>query len=320
MRSARKRIVELVGWMTVGGAGLVMVTQALRRPGSRAIAVMQSLTPHLALAMAPLGAAAFAKRRSALGVAASAVGLGGLVLVLPVALPSRRRSVVGGHAAALRIACLNLLYTNDEPNIAVVAADLLDRDLDVIVFVEYTAAHERTFRESKLAHDFPFRLERSGPGASGLAVWSKSPTIGGDSADPSGRTLDVTVESTAGPVRVLGVHAHTPTSDFETWKRDLHRFGAHGHAGTDPTVVIGDFNASVWHPSFRALLADGFTDAHVALGRGFSVSWPDDSWFPPFIRLDHALTTDSLVPLAVEDFDIRGSDHRGLIVTVTPAR
>ena len=190
----------------------------------------------------------------------------------------------------------------------------------MIVFVEYTAGHERALRDSELAGDFPCRIERSGPGASGLAIWSKSPATVDDRGDTTDRTLDVTVTSAAGPVRVLAVHAHTPTTDFEIWKRDLDQFRQLGRTGDDPTVVIGDFNASFWHPSFRALLDDGFTDAHIALGHGFSVSWPDDTWFPPFIRLDHALTTDSLVPLDVEDFDIAGSDHRGLVVTVVPVR
>ena len=159
----------------------------------------------------------------------------------------------------------------------------------MIVFVEYTAGHERALRDSELADDFPCRIERSGPGASGIAIWSKSPAEAGDRGDTTDRTLDVTVRSALGPVRVLAVHAHTPTDDFETWKHDLDQFRVLGRTGDEPTVVIGDFNASFWHPSFRALLDDGFTDAHIALGRGFSVSWPDDAWFPPFIRLDHAL-------------------------------
>ncbi len=98
---------------------------------------------------------------------------------------------------------------------------------------------------------------------------------------------------------------HTPISDFEIWKGDLDQFGDLGITGDDPTLVIGDFNASFWHPNFRALLDKGFTDAHIALRRGLSVSWPTDVWYPPFVRLDHALTTDSLVPTGIEDFDIR---------------
>ena len=319
MRSGGKRVVELIGWGAVGGTGIVMLTQAARWPGSRTTAVVQSLTPYLALAMAPIGVAALAGRRTTMALTAAAVGYGGLVLARPVVSPPALRAA-GGTATGLRIASLNLLYTNDETNIAAVADDLRGRDLDVITFVEYTAGHELALRDSDLANDFPFRIERSGPGASGIAIWSKWPAVVGERGDTTDRTLDVTVNSAAGPVRVLAVHAHTPTDDFETWKRDLDQFGELGRTGDVPTVVIGDFNASFWQPSFRALLDDGFTDAHIALGRGFSVSWPNDAPCPPFIRLDHALTTDSLVPTGVEDFDIPGSDHRGLVVTVAPAR
>ena len=319
MRSGGKRFVELIGWCAVGGTGLVMLTQATARPRSRPIAVIQTLTPYLALTMVPVGLVALTGRRVTMALTASAVGLGGLALARPLASPPALRAVAAG-APALRIASLNLLYTNDEASIATVADDLRGRALDVITFVEYTAGHERVLRESGLADDFPHRIERSGPGASGIAIWSKSPIVVGDSADTTDRILDATVKSAAGPVRVLAVHAHTPISDFEIWKGDLDQFGDLGVAGDDPTLVIGDFNASFWHPNFRALLRKGFTDAHIALRRGFSVSWPTDVWYPPFVRLDHALTTDSLVPTDIEDFDIRGSDHRGLIVTVSPAR
>ena len=319
MRSGGKRFVELVGWCAVGGTGVVMLTQTVARPRSRTLAVIQTLTPYLALTMAPVGLVALTGRRVTMALTASAVGIGALALARPIAFPPALPVVATG-APALRIALLNLLYTNDEASIAAVADDLRGRNLDVIVFVEYTAGHQRVIRGSGLVDDFPSRIERSGPGASGLAIWSKTPATVGDRGDTTDRTLDVTVESAAGPVRVLAVHAHTPVSDFKSWKRELDQFGELGRTGDDPTLVIGDFNASFWHPTFRALLRKGFTDAHIALGRGFSASWPNDTWYPRFARLDHAVTTDSLVPTGIEDFDILGSDHRGLIVTVSPVR
>jgi hypothetical protein len=38
------------------------------------------------------------------------------------------------------------------------------------------------------------------------------------------------------------------------------------------------------------------------------------------VRLDHALTAGGLVSTDVDDFHVPGSDHRGLVVTVAPAR
>ena len=43
-----------------------------------------------------------------------------------------------------------------------------------------------------------------------------------------------------------------------------------------PTIVVGDFNASRWHPPFRRLLRRGLRDSHEWLGHGFSTSWPND--------------------------------------------
>ena len=77
----------------------------------------------------------------------SVVGIGGVVLARPVLFPPALPAVVDAGTRRLRIAAANLLYTNSESNVAAVAADLRDRNLDVIVLVEYTAGHQRVFRE-----------------------------------------------------------------------------------------------------------------------------------------------------------------------------
>ena len=171
-----------------------MLTQATARSGTRALAVVQSLTPYLTLAMAPIGLAALTRRRTAMTLAASVVGIGGVVLARPVLFPPALPAVADAGTRRLRIASLNLLYTNSESNVAAVAADLRDRDLDVIVLVEYTAGHQRVFRESGLADDFEYRVERSGPGASGIGIWSKSPTVAVDRAGSTDRIVEVTIE------------------------------------------------------------------------------------------------------------------------------
>lgn len=309
----------MAGWVAVAVAGFVMLTQALGWPGTRTIAILQSLTPYLALAMAPVAAAALTGRRIWMAFTASLIGIAGLILALPVLFPADLPPTADG-AASLRIGALNLLYLNEPANVEDVAADLAERDLDVIVFAEYSTAHQRVLQGSDLAAEYPFRIDRSGLGAGGIAVWSRTAVIVHDHPDTTNYSLDLSVRTADGLVRVLAVHPPTPVANFDAWKRDLDHFGELGLAGSTPTVVIGDFNASFWHPGFRDLLDAGLTDAHIALGHGFATSWPADRWYPPFVRLDHALTTDGLVPTAVEDFAIAGSDHRGLVVTVAPAR
>jgi endonuclease/exonuclease/phosphatase (EEP) superfamily protein YafD len=100
----------------------------------------------------------------------------------------------------------------------------------------------------------------------------------------------------------------------------LETFGELGSAATEPTLIVGDFNASYWHPAFRDLLRSGLSDAHTVHGKGFSASWPTGKFFPAFVRLDHALTGNGLVSTSVQDFTVPGSDHRGFVVSVVPAR
>jgi endonuclease/exonuclease/phosphatase (EEP) superfamily protein YafD len=116
------------------------------------------------------------------------------------------------------------------------------------------------------------------------------------------------------------MHMPTPLVDVDAWQRDLATAAAIGRTAEGPTLLIGDLNSSYWHPGFRRLLDVGFVDAHTAAGSGFSTSWPTDWWIPPFVRLDHALTIGGLVSTDIADFEIPGSDHRGLMVTVAPTR
>jgi len=42
---------------------------------------------------------------------------------------------------------------------------------------------------------------------------------------------------------------------------------------------------------------------------------------PPFVRIDHALFGDGITPVAIDDLDVPGSDHKGFVATFafTPA-
>jgi len=316
-RSTSTRWVELVAWLVVAVAGAVTLTQTFGWAGTRLVAIVQSLTPYLGLLLAPIGVVAVVRGRLALAATCGAIGLGILLLAAPLAVPDDQPPPRDG-AAGLRVASANLLYGND--SIDDVAADLAELAPDVIVFNEYTPEHQRALRNSPLADRYPYRIDRSGLLAGGIAVWSTMPTSVDEPPDTSTYSLDVTVDGPDGPVRVVAMHMPTPIDNFEGWRRDLMTAAEIGRTASGPTMVVGDLNASYWHPDFRALLDAGFVDAHSANGHGFSTSWPTDGLVPAFVRLDHALTIGGLVSTEVEDFEIPGSDHRGLVVTVAPTR
>ena len=99
-----------------------MITQALAWPGFRTIAILQSLTPYLALLMAPLAVVALATGETWIAAARRpAIGIGGLVLARPILFPCRISLPLPTMRSGCAIASVNLLYTNDESNIDEVA-------------------------------------------------------------------------------------------------------------------------------------------------------------------------------------------------------
>jgi endonuclease/exonuclease/phosphatase (EEP) superfamily protein YafD len=311
------RIVDLISWLFVAFVGLITLTQALGRSATAAVAVVQSLTPYLGIALVPVVLVALRRRQLLIATVASAVGLGIGVLAAPLAFPDPQPPAAA-DSNGLRVASLNLWLRN--PEIDAVADALPAIDADVIVFSEYTREHQAALEASRLADDYPHRSGRSGRGSTGMGVWSRFPVDERNDFAIFDDSIELDVRGPDGRTRIVAAHLPTPITDFTAWRNELTNAAEIGRSADGPTLLIGDLNASYWHPPFRQLLDAGFVDAHTANGSGFSTSWPTDWWIPPFVRLDHALTAGGLVSTDVDDFHVPGSDHRGLVVTVAPAR
>lgn len=316
-RSRLTTAVELSAWIIVAGVGAIALTQALGWAITPFVVVAQSLTPYLGVVVIVVALVALRTRRLVLVTVAGAIGFGIVVLGTPLAFPDEQPTPIDG-AAGLEVAAVNLLFSNDR--IAEVAEQMDQLPTDVIVFTEYTAQHQEVLLASPVAERYPHRTDQAGPRGEGVAIWSTMPVEIAQRPDTDSTSIDVTVSGPDGDIRIIGVHFPTPLDDFESWSHDLRAATEIGRRVSGPTLLIGDFNASHWHPDFRSVLDAGFVDAHSANGAGFSTSWPTTWPIPPFVRLDHALTAGGLVATDVEDFDVAGSDHLGMIVTVAPAR
>ncbi len=297
--------------------GIVLVTQLGGWSPTVAVVVVQSVTPYVGLLLVPVALVAIWRRWLFLATPCAAIGMGLLVLAAPLAFPDDQPDPIEG-AVGLRVASANLLYSNERMDDVV--ATLHDLAPDVIVFNEYTPQHQATLQASPLADDYPYGVDRTDEYAGGIALWSREPVEVDTPPDTHNHSLDVRVDGPDGEVRVVALHVPAPMISFTGWKRDLRTAARLGRDATTPTMIVGDLNASYWHPDFRQLLDVGAVDAHIANDHGFGISWPTDSALPPFVRLDHALTTDGLVSVDAGDFEIPGSDHRGLIVTVAPTQ
>ena len=228
-------------------------------------------------------------------------------------------------ATEFRVASANLYFRNGTPVDA--ARALYATDADIVAVAELTPSFVSAATNVGFDQRYPYRLldaeEPTGGNSpsGGLGIYSKFPfddveRVGRDRAPftrmflPDGQGI-----------RVLPVHAESPSTAGRVgrWASDLARLGRLVEVTDEPVLLIGDFNAGRWQPAFGALLRRGLTDAHEAVGRGLSRSWPDG--FPLF-RLDHALYTRGFAARSVHDLDIPGSDHRGFVATfaVEPPR
>ena len=315
-RPTRLVILELTAWVALTPMLALSLTQWFDIEGRRSIAAFQALTPWILIWALPIALIATAARRHLLALTALVPVITLLVLSYPIVFHADAPSAAA-DSPHLTIAYSNLLYSNPVPEKA--AQALLHADADVMVMVELdTPLHDAMVAQTP-AGDYPYRAERTNRGSQSIGVWSRFPIESGGAVMVSERpSIDVVLDVGGRSVRLLAVHPYPPTTDAHGWSSQLKAISDYAITSTLPTILLGDFNGSRWHPSYRALLArTGLRDSHEALGHGWSLSWPMDrgSFPPPFVRIDHALFGTGITPVAIADLMAPGSDHKGFLVT-----
>ena len=83
--------------------------------------------------------------------------------------------------------------------------------------------------------------------------------------------------------------------------------------GPSPRILAGDFNATLDHAQFRALLRRGYLDAASQAGHGLSLTWGPQPGPPPaLLTIDHILTDPHCAVLTTSAHPLPGTDHRAL--------
>ena len=233
-----------------------------------------------------------------------------------------RRTVAAPYwvqdAAKVRIASANVFFRNTDPDKAVAA--VMAHDVDVLVVAEFTDAFAAAFDRAGAPARYPYTSERARLDRNGMVIYSKLPII--ETQELTATKMPAVHLSLPGgeTLWLAAVHPYPPMTDSQTKQwisglQEIRRFAV-GEAADDPLVLVGDFNGTRWQPTFGKLLAGSMIDAHEALGRGLSRSWPVGWALPRLVRLDHALLNERTFPTAIDDFVVPGSDHLAFDVTV----
>lgn len=313
MRRAARSAAWGIAW-----CGAVAAAPSTRFGHGRTVTVARSLMPWAGLAAAPLAVIARLGGRRNTAALGMAVASASAAMCRTLIRPDAPVAPPVGPAPTLAVAHANLLSVNRR--MTEVGELLALLPADVVTFSEYTSTHATNLKSTALARRFPHRVELAAPRSSGTALWSRHPVTMRPTVSTTHETVIADVHAPHGDVRVVVVHTQSPVAHHGDWLTDLELLAQ--LVPTPPSIMTGDFNAGWWHPEFRVLLSAGWRDAHLAVGRGLSSSWPTARWnllfrwLPPFVRLDHALLTPDLAVVDVIDLPIPGSDHLGLLVTV----
>lgn len=269
------------------------------------LALADHFQTQYALALTAVVASLLALRRWRLAALFAALLLAPALRLAPYVVPSRAPALHGP-----RISVLLMNVQTENPRRDLVIAEVRRLRPDVAVFEEVDAAWL-----SALAPALPAwsqRVVASRGDNFGLAVFSALPLTGrvvhlADGAVPS---IDATVTVGGRSLRLLATHP-VPAMDADGMaQRDAQLAAlARGVRRGEPTLVVGDLNATPWSRPLRAFRATaGLVDSME--GHGVRPSWPAELPWVARIPIDHVLHSSHLTTEARSLGGFVGSDHR----------
>lgn len=235
-----------------------------------------------------------------------------VVTIWPDIKPPNRLSAEVESAPRLRVFSANLYFSNSD--LSGIIDEVRAHDPDIAVFEEVTRAHRARLLSEPALMGLPNRVASA---STDTMVFSRLPIESSEIWTKTSRPMARARVSTAiGSVEVVAVHTVAPINEqaIARWRQMLDALHELAQTRTTPLLLVGDFNATMYHPRFDDLLDAGLTDAHSARGTGFTGTWPRDRAFPALLRIDHALSSKELVPVKATYGTGRGSDHRPIIV------
>jgi endonuclease/exonuclease/phosphatase family metal-dependent hydrolase len=197
--------------------------------------------------------------------------------------------------------------------------------VDVLALQEYTSEVELRLLDAGLADLLPYQEAHPDVGPHGSAIFARVPLTdsGFRKVDPRnyGQAYATIALPGTEPLVIESVHPVPPTDPGQTteWQAGI-RNQVRADAPGPRRILAGDFNSSLDHFEFRALLGTGYRDAAAEVGAGLTATWPyygPRSPLTPRITLDHVLVPAGVGVRSFSAFIIHRSDHRAIVATLT---
>jgi endonuclease/exonuclease/phosphatase (EEP) superfamily protein YafD len=277
----------------------------------RTFAFLVSLIPWVTIGLlVPLVIALAVRSWAMVGAAGAMIALC-VVWIAPLYVGS------GGEGEpALRVASVNLKFGRADPG--PVVEFVRENDIDILALQEVTPEAAAALESAGLRDLLPYSEVQADQSFKGTALWSRDPMA--DVAQLDGyvsRHIRAQIDTSAGAITVYSVHPAAPAVLANgAWRSDLALLANELEQVNGPVMVVGDFNATHDHRSFRDFGALGYVDAFDQAGAGYQPTYPADRIPFPLVMLDHVLVRDTpLRAISVTTVELPRSDHRALIAT-----
>ncbi len=310
-----------ISWVLAVGCALTAAVRAFGLDRGSLLVQLIAFTPYVAVASILAAIIAGLSRRWwALGLAGvAAVVLAGCVV--PRAVGSDPAQATSGTTLTIMSANLRFGGADAQSIVDLVRA----ARVDVLAVQEYTPEVELRLLDVGLADLLPYRESHPDDGPFGSAIFARVPLTDGGVRKAAQGTYDqahatITVPGTE-PIVIESVHPVPPIDPGQTveWRDGL-RNQAPADAPGPRRILAGDFNASLDHREFRALLGTGYRDAAAEVGAGLTATWPyygPRSPLTPRITLDHVLVPAGVGVRSFSAVIIPRSDHRAIVATLS---
>lgn len=267
-----------------------------------------AFTPQTLLTMLlPLGAALLLRARwTALGVV---LAMAVLVIVILPRVTEDDQPVASGDS--VRIFSANL--KQGEAAAAPLAAAIRAARPDIISLQEASVFNVAELRARGALRGLRYVASNSAEGRLSNITISRWPLVAGpDQFARTGRWPGLRVVGM--PIDFYDFHSRSPLSPGRTdvWLRALASLPRSPVARGRLRVIAGDFNATVDHRAFRALLARGYIDAGSVTGNGLDWTWSIGRLTR--LVIDHVLVPPDVRVTSYRVVDLPGSDHNAVVV------
>ncbi|RPF23204.1 endonuclease/exonuclease/phosphatase family protein [Myceligenerans xiligouense] len=322
-----QRFVAWFLWICAAPVLAVLGSRAMPDDGITPVAQLVPFFPYAVLAAIPLLVLSVMGRRYLLSlILVVGVSVGGYVAASAF-IPREQQPFVAdpSDAGTLRVMTVNVLYGSADATSIVETVRV--EGVEVLAVQELTPEFEEALTEAGLDEFLPHQVtgKVEAGSAAGSGLYSALQLTEREAGESSTFAMPSAVVDAGGlDVRIRSIHPVPPMpGNTDTWKRELRELRQVARSDTTAQIMLGDFNATHDHASFRAVLGNRFRDAWREKGAGLERTWPQgktlplvDRQIPALIAVDHVVVDSSMRVTDVRSQIVPGTDHRAVLSTI----